>query len=553
MELVKKRDKAAKPSVPGIRVLFRITIITLVGIAFLALLGISYFNITVDEQAKAESSIRSEVNYLCLQLESLGNRVDAFNTFVTSEGVEPQNLEPEALETYQLLSDPIGNVLSGYTLAETGTVIIISDDTVIASDDERVPVGSNVRELLGDEVHAAIGDSLQSGQMKTIPFNGVFDTPGGPGAYGDKDGKAHLLAGQQGDFTIAIIEPMSMVFRERKAIIGREVTVYFVILSVVGAVVDRLLSTTIARHIDETNEVLERITEGDLDARVKEEGTREFVSLASGINVTVESLQSWIAEAQARIESELSAARSIQESVLPTTFPPYPEISQFDLYALMDAARMVGGDFYDFFLVGDSGPDAGKLVFLVADVSGKGIPAALFMMEAKAQVRRELQNGVELSQAIENANKMLADDNNTCMFVTMWVGVLDYETGHLVYVNAGHNPPLLWHKGVGWSWIKERSGLPLGFFADSSYRTHSIDCGPGDKLLLYTDGVNEAMNVDEQQYGNDRLEAVANANTEAQPEELVKAVRDDVALFVQEAVQSDDITILVLELHEQGA
>lgn len=550
MELIKSRDKAEKPSGPSIRGLFRIAIITLVGLAFLALLGISYLNITADEQTKAESSIRSEINYLCLQLESLGNRVDAFNKIATSEGVEPQNLEPKALEIYQLLSDPIGNVLSGYTLAETGTVFIISDDAVIASDDARVPVGSNVRELLGDEVHDALDASLQSGQMMPIPFTGVFDTSGGPGSYGEKDDKAFLLAGQQGDYTIAIIEPMSMVFRERKAIIGREVTVYFVILFVVGVVVDRLLSIIIARHIDETNEVLERITAGDLDARVKEEGTREFVSLASGINVTVESLQSWIAEAQARIESELSAARSIQESALPTTFPPYPEISKFDLYALMDAARMVGGDFYDFFLVGESGPDAGKLVFLVADVSGKGVPAALFMMEAKAQVRRELQNGVELSQAIDNANKVLSDDNNTCMFVTMWVGILDYETGHLIYVNAGHNPPLLWKERVGWSWITERSGLPLGFFADSSYRTHSIDCGPGDKLLLYSDGVSEAMNADEQQYGNDRLEAVANANANAQPETLVKAVRDDVALFVQDAEQSDDITILALELYE---
>ena len=537
-----------KTSGLGIRGLFRIAITIVVVLAFAFMASISYTNVTADERTKAEASIRSEANYLCLQLESLGNRADAFNQIASSVGVEPQKLDPENLESYRLLSDPVGDILSGYTLAETGTVAIIADDTVIATDDKRVPVGSNVQGLLGDEVCNAIDVSLRSGRMQTVPYKGVFDEEGGAGSYGDSDDEAYLLAGRQGDYTVMIIEPVSRVYRDRTSVMGRELFVSLVILIVVGAIVDRLLSLIIARRIDKTNEVLERITSGDLEARVEEMGTREFMSLASGINVTVDALQGWIAEAETRMDSELAAARAIQESALPRTFPPYPEISKFDVYAIMDAAREVGGDFYDFFLIGESGPDSGKLAFLVADVSGKGVPAALFMMKAKAQVRRELQSGAELKRAIENANRELADGNDAYMFVTMWVGVLDYETGHVEYVNAGHNPPLLWQGEAGCNWLKNRSGIPLGLPARRPYNAYSIDCSAGDKILLYTDGVSEAKNKDGELYGDARLETVANANGGEHPEALVKAVRHDVASFAQDAEQSDDITVLVLEV-----
>lgn len=531
----------------GIRGLFRVAILVVVTLAFFALAVVSYMSVGADEKAKAEASIRSEVNYLCLQLESLGERAGAFNQLVSSLGADLQQLESSNPEDYRLLSNPVGDVLKGYTLAETGTVIIIADTTVVATDDGRVPVGSDVQELLGDKVSGAIDASLQDGQAQVIPFTGVFDEPGGAGSYGDGDDEAYLLAGRQGDFTVAIIEPVSMVFRDREAVMWREAIVGLVILIVVAVIVDRLLSLMVARRIDKTNEALERITSGDLETRIEGEGTREFKSLASGINVTVEALQGWIAEAETRMDSELAAARAIQESALPRTFPPYPDIPKFDVYASMDAAREVGGDFYDFFLIGDSGPDSGKLAFLIADVSGKGVPAALLMMKAKAEVRRELQSGVGLNKAIENANAELAEGNDTCMFVTMWVGVLDYGTGHAEFVNAGHNPPLYWCKGSGWQWLRDKSGLPLGLIAGGSYDTFSFDCSAHDKLLLYTDGVTEALNEDGELYGESRLEAAANANSGLQSEALVSAVRSDVASFVQGAEQSDDITVLVLE------
>lgn len=537
-----------KSSGLGIRGLFRIAILIVVAIAFITLASLSYTNVSSDEKKEAEASIRSETNYLCLQLESIGNRASAFTRVADQMGVDPEELDNESLRVYRLLTDPVGDILMGYTLVETGTVLIIENGQVVASDDQRVPVGSDVEALLGDEVHAAIGSSIQNDETEAIPYIGVFDEPAVEGAYGDGDDEAILFAERQNDYTVAVIQPMSMVMKDMGDVMGREIVAGLVILMVVGLIVDRLLSLVVARRIDRTNEALSLITSGDLDIRVDEGGTREFISLANGINVTVEALQGWIAEAESRMDSELAAARAIQESALPRTFPPYPEISKFDVYAIMDAAKEVGGDFYDIFLVGDNGSESGKLAFLVADVSGKGVPAALFMMKAKTQVRRELQSGLDLSTAIERANAEIAEGNDSCMFVTMWVGLLDYETGHVEYVNAGHNPPLIWQGKAGWSWLKARSGLPLGFPFSTSYKTYSIECSVGDKILLYTDGVTEAMSKDGELYGDERLEAAVNLTSEACPRELVKAVRDDVAMHALDAEQSDDITVLVLEL-----
>ena len=171
----------------GIRGLFRIAILAVVASAYMAFVSVSYTNVTADEHKRAEASIRSEVNYLCLQLESLGKRADAFVQIADSKAIDPKELGPANSERYRLLSDHVGDVLAGYTLAETGTVAIIADGTVVATDDGRVPVGSDVKALLGDEVCNAIDVSLQEGQMQSIPYCGVFDEAGGPGAYGDGD------------------------------------------------------------------------------------------------------------------------------------------------------------------------------------------------------------------------------------------------------------------------------------------------------------------------------------------------------------------------------
>ena len=225
----------------------------------------------------------------------------------------------------------------------------------------------------------------------------------------------------------------------------------------------------------------------------------------------------------------------------------------------MQPAKQVGGDFYDFFLIGEEiSTSSGKLGFVVADVSGKGVPAALFMMKAKALIRDYVGSGMELGEAISEANRQICDGNDAGMFVTAWVGVLDYATGHVDYVNAGHNPPLLWAfdanneggsaRGGAWQWLKKKSGLPLGLFDGMPYTAHSLDCLPGDMFVLYSDGVTEAMDVNEALYSEDRLIALAEECYLQHPRELLDSVRSDVARFAEGAEQSDDITILTLEV-----
>jgi len=167
-------------------------------------------------------------------------------------------------------------------------------------------------------------------------------------------------------------------------------------------------------------------------------------------------------------------------------------------------------------------------------------------MKAKTQIRDDLNNGRDLGEAIAGTNRVLCDGNDAGMFVTAWIGVLDYTTGRIDFVNAGHNPPLFWHEGA-WSWLTEKSGLPLGLF-DLPYEAHSLECQVGDKVVLYTDGVTEAMSVDDELYGEERLEALLQGTADSAPLEIVDAIRASVAEHAIGAEQSDDITVLVLQI-----
>lgn len=242
-----------------------------------------------------------------------------------------------------------------------------------------------------------------------------------------------------------------------------------------------------------------------------------------------------------QIASELSVATHIQTSMLPRIFPAFPEQKEFDIYAVMNPAKEVGGDFYDFFLV-----DEDHLAVVVADVSGKGVPAALFMVIAKTLIKDHAQHGTSPELVFTEVNRLLCETNDEGMFVTAWMGVLELSTGHLTYVNAGHNPPLLRRAGGGYDYLRTRRGLVLAGLEETRYRSCSLDLSPGDALFLYTDGVTEATNAEQQLYGEERLSAVLNANRDCAPEALLSAVRADVEAFVGEAPQFDDITVLSL-------
>jgi sigma-B regulation protein RsbU (phosphoserine phosphatase) len=291
---------------------------------------------------------------------------------------------------------------------------------------------------------------------------------------------------------------------------------------------------------------LGRITHGELTRRVDERNVTEFYELSTGINATVSSLRETMDEVEQRNKQDLAAAKAIQESALPREFPPFPDIGHFDIYASMKTAKEVGGDFYDFFLVDDE-----RLAFLIADVAGKGIPASLFMMAAKTQLRDYLEAGLPIEQAVDAANHQLCNGNDAGMFVTCWVGVLNYLTGELSYVNAGHNPPLL--NGAGdadpshdWRWVREVSGMPLGLFDGIPYDRHDCLLSPGDTLYLYTDGVTEAISAEKAFFGEERLVETLERYTGMNARSVSVGVRRAITDFTLDAEQSDDITMLSL-------
>ncbi len=279
-------------------------------------------------------------------------------------------------------------------------------------------------------------------------------------------------------------------------------------------------------------------------------GTSAFLNAAALVLASVLVglvIAAWVrAQVRARRAKEMAMAASIQENAIPRVFPPFPEERRMDLYAGMTPAREVGGDFYDFYF---SGPD--KLVFLVADVSDKGVPAALFMMRAKTILKNLAQTGLPLSDVLTAANDALCEGNAANMFVTAWAGEIDLATGIIHYVNAGHNPPLVLRAKDGSAeYLRSRPGLFLGALPKAKYKLGEIVLAPGDAIYLYTDGVTEQTNPRGELFGENRLQAaLTGGNFLGHPKDCTDAVHAAVEAHAAGTLQSDDRTQLLLIWH----
>jgi len=240
-----------------------------------------------------------------------------------------------------------------------------------------------------------------------------------------------------------------------------------------------------------------------------------------------------------RRERDLQTAKTIQTSVMPAVFPPFPGETRFDLFASMDPAREVGGDFYDFYRL-----DADHLALVIADVSGKGVPAAMFMMRARVLLKTLCTAGVGLAKAVTAANRRLSDGNAAGMFVTAWATVVDLRTGEAAYVNAGHNPPYVRRADGRLERLDFLSGPMLAVFGEAEYRSRALKLDPGDMLVLYTDGVTEATDGGEELYGEPRLEETIAASRGTDARGTCAAILDAVGAFAAGTPQSDDITLL---------
>lgn len=338
-------------------------------------------------------------------------------------------------------------------------------------------------------------------------------------------------------FRVFVQLPMDEVYKQRN-IQGYETMLADILLfTVIYILISMLVQSIVVRNLLRVNESLNKITEGDLNEKVEVYNSLEFASLSNDINLTVDVLKGYIAAAEKRIEQELLLAHNIQDSALPKNFTFNRK--GFEIYATMDPAREVGGDFYDFFFV-----DQGRMAMIIADVSGKGIPAALFMMRSKTAIRGLAETGDSLEEIFGKVGNLLCEGNEINMFVTVWMGIIDLETGDMKCLNAGHEYPVVMRNGGEFELLKDRHCPPLGVMEDLVYKSYEMHLEPGDCLYVYTDGIPEAINTKEEQYGTERMISTLNENKDLPVEELLKAVKADQDKFVGEADQFDDITML---------
>ena len=293
------------------------------------------------------------------------------------------------------------------------------------------------------------------------------------------------------------------------------------------------------RHADPEELVYE-------DVPIRSEGELRLLagnvkSMADGVASYMTNLKAATSERE-RIGTELSLAARIQENMLPNVFPAFPERPEFDIYAVMDPAKEVGGDFYDFFLIDES-----HLALAIADVSGKGVPAALFMMISKILVQNAAMAALSPAEVLRAVNNQICANNREEMFITVWFGILDTATGKITAANAGHEYPALMTSGGAFELLKDRHGFVIGGMEDIRYRDYELSLTPGSKLFLYTDGVPEATNAENELFGTDRMLRALNEQPSAAPEKILKNVRRAVDGFVKDAEQFDDLTMLCVE------
>jgi len=309
-----------------------------------------------------------------------------------------------------------------------------------------------------------------------------------------------------------------------------------------------LIANHITKPMRNLSDAALEIANGNLNAVLPKTRSRDEVGqLSESFGFMQQSLREFIADLKRttiqkeRIESELRIAHDIQMGILPKIFPPFPDHKEFDIFAILEPAREVGGDLYDFFFI-----DEHRFCFLIGDVSGKGVPAAFLMAVTKTLLKVVAERGVEPGAILEKVNNDLAEDNESCMFVTLFLAILDIRNGEVSYGNAGHNPPVLLADNRA-SFLEPLNEPIAGAMPDMTYTTRHMTMAPGETLFLYTDGVTEAMNNKQELYSDERLLHFLETADKGKVIDIVKAANKSVVEFAGNAEQSDDITMLALK------
>jgi len=322
------------------------------------------------------------------------------------------------------------------------------------------------------------------------------------------------------------------------------VLLLFLIMMVVTII---LISFFVNRPLKKLTAGVAELGSGNLDKKIDIDSRDEVGMLAKTFNKMTGDLKTSIEQSaheraeKERIGTELNIARQIQESMLPCIFPPYPERPEFNIYATMMPAREVGGDFYDFYLINNE-----KLAVVIADVSGKGVPSALFMVITKILIKSNAQQGKSPKEVFETVNTLLCENNETSMFVTAFMGFLDIPTGRFTYINAGHNPPLLKRADSEYELLNAQAGFVLGGLEGFDYKQQELVLEPGDAVYMYTDGVTEAMDNESRLFTCEKLVETINENKDLEQEELLHTIKKEIDDHADGAEQADDITMLAL-------
>lgn len=449
-------------------------------------------------------AVFSEVDYLTKQLENN----------------EPVVLSPD--------------YLSGYTLGDDKNSIVafVKDSTVLSATNPQT-VGQSYSEAYGFAVDlSAASTSANSSRVKDASGDAYY-------LYVTQIGDIYLLTALSEDYAYSSVGPL-------KAMLIGSYAFIFIVLFVTLLI---LFNKKFRKSVDGINLSLKKITEGDLEEQVNVTSSTEFVELSHGVNDMVQSLKAAIAraEAAAAIEKELSIAREIQLSAMPHQIQSkIQERGRFSLYADIRTAKEVGGDFYDYFAIGDR-----HLGFVIADVSGKGVPAAMFMMKAKTLIRQYMEQSTSLSAAFTSINEVLCQDNDAEMFVTVFAGILDCDTHELTYINAGHNPSAFMREGEV-QWLSKRSGPLVGMIEGLEYRELSMNLEPHDLLFMYTDGITEAANEARQMFGTQRLASVLQDTAHRSLHDVSETMYESVCTFEGGQPRGDDITMLLLRIEGKG-
>ncbi|MBR1751584.1 MAG: SpoIIE family protein phosphatase [Ruminococcus sp.] len=431
-----------------------------------------------------------------------------------SDGAIQVGFDDNNIKAFSDLAD-LGSTLDDRHVGENGFILVADLDGLILT-------GGHKDESLDD--------------YDCIREDGVFFSS----RLGEEE--YYCLSKLTDSYRVIVAMPHSEVYRSRDISAYETAFADILLFTLVFVLIYILVQRIIVNNLDRINESLGRITGGDLNEVVSVSSSVEFASLSKDINATVETLKRYITEAENRIDQELEFARTIQTSTLPQNFD-FPNRNEFELFASMDTAKEVGGDFYDFFFV-----DKNKLALVIADVSGKGIPAALYMMRSKATIKSLAESGKSPAEIFTKANALLCDGNDAEMFVTAWIGIIDLETGIMKCANAGHEYPAIRRASSdGYELFKDKHGFVLGGMEGVRYKEYELTFDEGDRLFVYTDGVPEANNINGEQLGTERMLGSLNSENDMTVSETLQAVKNCIDTFCIDADQFDDITMLGFE------